>query len=75
MLSVKRKHIDSTPHPSASKIAALKTLSIPGIKLSDGYDYDLREYATPETTLEELRKRLASIKTPLSEDIVKDREK
>ncbi len=48
-------------------------LSIPGIKLSDGYDYVLREYASPDTTLEDARKRLASIKTSLADDIVKER--
>lgn len=58
---------------SARKIAALDELSIPGIKLSDGYDYVLREYASPKTTLDDVRRRLASIKTSLTEDIIKER--
>jgi hypothetical protein len=60
---------------SPKKLEALNVLSIPGIKLSDGYDYLLREYASPETTLDDARKRLSSIKTSLADDIVKERNK
>ncbi len=58
---------------SPKKLDALNQLSIPGIKLSDGYDYILLEYALPESTLDNARKRLSSIKTSLSEEIIKDR--
>jgi hypothetical protein len=58
---------------SPKKLEALNVLSIPGIKLSDGYDYVLREHVLPNTTLEDARRRLSSIKTPLADDIVKER--
>lgn len=60
---------------SPKKLEALDELSIPGIKLSDGYDYVLREYASPETTLDDVHRRLSSIKTSLADDIVKERNK
>ncbi len=58
---------------SSRKLGSLKKLSIPGIKLSDGYDYILSEYAEPDTTLDEVRKRLSVIKTTLSDEIIKER--
>lgn len=58
---------------SSRKLEALKSLSKLGLKLSDGYDYALWEYASPETTLEDVRNRLSSIKTSLSEEIVEER--
>ena len=64
---------DPVVRSSSRKLAALNALSIPGIKLSDGYDYVLREYASSETTLADARRRLSSIKTPLADDIVKER--
>lgn len=64
---------ESVVRSSPKKLAAINVLSIPGITLSDGYDYVLREYASPETTLADARKRLSSIKTPLADDIVKER--
>lgn len=64
---------DPVVRSSSRKLAALNVLSIPGIKLSDGYDYVLREYASQETTLADARRRLSSIKTPLADDIVKER--
>jgi hypothetical protein len=64
---------ESVVRLSPRKLEALNVLSIPGIKLSDGYDYVLREYASLETTLADARKRLSSIKTPLADDIVKER--
>lgn len=64
---------ESVVRLSSKKLEALNVLSIPGIKLSDGYDYVLREYALPETTLADARRRLSSIKTSLADDIVKER--
>ena len=58
---------------SSRKLEALKSLSKLGLKLSDGCDYALWEYASPETTLEDVRNRLSSIKTSLSEEIVEER--
>lgn len=66
---------ESVVRLSPKKLEALNVLSIPGIKLSDGYDYVLREYASPETTLDDVRRRLASIKISLADDIVKERNK
>ena len=60
---------------SPKKLEALNKLSIPGVKLSDGYDYDLREYASATTSLDEVRNRLSSIKSSLSDEIVQERKK
>ncbi len=60
---------------SPMKLEAIKGLSKLGLKLSDGYDYVLWEYASPETTLDDVRKRLSSIKTSLSEEIIEERNK
>lgn len=73
MLSAK-KELNALPaQVSSKKLEALKSLSSLGLKLSDGYDYSLWEYVSPETTLEDVRKRLSSIKTSLSDDIVEER--
>lgn len=58
--------IKSVVRLSPRKLEALNGLSIPGIKLSDGYGYVLREYASPDTTLDDARRRLSSIKTSLA---------
>ncbi|MBI4688787.1 MAG: hypothetical protein HY754_00720 [Nitrospirae bacterium] len=58
---------------SSKKLEALKELSLLGVKLSDGYDYVLWEYASPETTLDDARKRLSSIKSSLSQEIIEER--
>jgi hypothetical protein len=60
---------------SPMKIEAIKGLSQLGLKLSDGYDYVLWEYVSSETTLDDVKKRLSSIKTSLSEDIIEERKK
>lgn len=65
--------IDPVVRSSPRKLAALNVLSIPGITLSDGHDYVLREYASPDTTLADARRRLSSLITPLADDIVKER--
>lgn len=57
---------------SPQKLEALKELSASGLKLSNGYDL-LREYTSPETTLEDVRKRLSSIKNSLAEELVEER--
>lgn len=57
---------------SPQKLEALKDLSASGLKLSNGYDL-LREYASPETTLEDVRKRLSAIKNSLAEELVEER--
>ncbi|MFH0933554.1 MAG: hypothetical protein V1832_04485 [Nitrospirota bacterium] len=68
------KKSDNAPiQISSKKLEALKELSKLGIKLSDGSDYTLRDYASPKTTLADARKRLSSIKNPLSEEIVEER--
>jgi hypothetical protein len=73
MLSSKKELNVLPAQVSSRKLEALKSLSKLGLKLSDGYDYVLWEYASPETTLEDVRNRLSSIKTSLSEDIVEER--
>lgn len=57
---------------SPQKLEALKELSASGLKLSNGYDL-LLEYASPETTLEDVRKRLSAIKSSLAEELVEER--
>ena len=73
MLSSKKESNVLPLQVSSRKLDALKSLSKLGLKLSDGYDYTLWEYASPETTLEDVRNRLSSIKTSLSEEIVEER--
>jgi hypothetical protein len=68
-----KKSDNATIQISSKKLEALKELSKLGIKLSDGSDYTLRDYASPKTTLADARKRLSSIKKPLSEEIVEER--
>ena len=58
---------------SSRKLEGLKELSKLGIKLSDGYDYILSKYASLETNLEDVRKRLSSIKTSLAKEIIEER--
>ena len=72
MLASKKSH-NATIQTSSKKREALKKLSKLGIKLSDGSDYTLRDYASPKTTLADVRKRLSSIKTPLLEEIIEER--
>jgi len=74
-MSASRKSDDLVVRLSSKKLEALKELSKLGIKLSDGYDYVLWEYASTQTNLDDVRKRLSSIKTSLSEEIVQDRNK
>ena len=40
---------------SSKKLEAIKELSMLGLKLSDGYDYVLWEYVSPETTLDDVK--------------------
>ena len=68
-----RKSENSVVQLSSKKLEALKELSLLGVKLSDGYDYVLWEYASPETTLDDVRKRLSSIKSSLSQEIIEER--
>lgn len=67
------KKSDNMTQLSSKKLEALKELSKIGIKLSDGYDYILKEYALPETTLADARKRLSSIKTSVAKEIIEER--
>ena len=68
------KKSDKAPvQTSSKKREALKELSKVGLKLSDGSNYILKDYASPKTTLADVRKRLSSIKTSLSEEIIKER--
>lgn len=60
---------------SSKKLEALKELSKLGLKLSDGYDYDLWQYPSTATSLEDVRKRLSAIRTSLSKEIVEERKK
>ncbi len=60
---------------SSKKLEAIKEISKLGLKLSDGYDYVLWEYVSPETTLDDVKKRLSSIKASLSEEIIEERKK
>lgn len=68
-----RKSDNSVVQLSSKKLEALKELSRLGVKLSDGYDYILWEYASSETTLDDVRKRLSSIKTSLAKEIIEER--
>ncbi|MEW6002737.1 MAG: hypothetical protein AB1638_08850 [Nitrospirota bacterium] len=70
---VSKKSDNKTIQLSSKKLEALKELSKLGIKLSDGCDYILKEYVSPETTLADARKRLSSIKTSLSKEITEER--
>ena len=69
------KKSDNMTQLSSKKLEALKELSKIGIKLSDGYDYILKDYASPETTLADARKRLSSIKTSVAKEIIEERNK
>ncbi len=68
-----KKSDNVTIQLSSNKLEALKKLSKLGIKLSDGSDYVLKEYASPTTTLKDARKRLSSIKTSMSKEIREER--
>lgn len=70
----KRKLEDIAVQPSIHKLKALKELSRLGLKLSDGYDYNLYEYIQPESSLENTRQRLSSIKESLSQEMVEERQ-
>jgi len=70
---VSKKTNKVTIQLSSKKLEALKELSKLGIKLSDGYDYILKEYASPETSLADVRERLSSIKTSISKEIIEER--
>jgi len=70
---VSKKSDNETIQLSSKKLEALKELSKIGIKLSDGYDYILKDYALPETTLADARKRLSSIKTSVAKEIIEER--
>jgi len=74
-MPVSKKSDNVTIQLSSKKLEALKELSKLGIKLSDGYDYILKEYASPETTLANVRERLSSIKTSISKEIIEERNK
>lgn len=73
MLSSKKESNVLPAQVSSRKLEALKSLSKLGLKLSDGYDYALLEFASQETTLEDVRNRLSPIKTSLSKEIVEER--
>jgi len=70
---VSKKSDNVTIQLSSKKLEALKELSKIGIKLSDGYDYVLKEYASPATTLADAKKRLSSIKTSIANEIIEER--
>jgi len=64
-----------TIQPSQRKRTARHTLSGIGLKPSDGYDYQLDELILPGVTLERVRQELSVIKSSLSEELVKARER
>ena len=64
-----------TIQPNQRKLAALHTLSAIGLKPSDGYDYQLNELILPRVTLKQVRRELSVIKSSLSEELVKARER
>jgi len=70
---VSKKSDNETIQLSSKKLEALKELSKIGIELSNGYDYVLKEYALPATTLADARKRLSSIKTSIANEIIEER--
>lgn len=61
--------------PSQRKLGALPALSAIGIKPSDGYDYRLDELILPGVTLNQVRRELSVIKSPLFEELVRARER
>lgn len=68
-----RKYNGPTVQPSIHKLQTLKELSHLGVKLSDGYDYNLYDHVLPESSLDETRQRLSSIKDSLSQSVVEER--
>jgi hypothetical protein len=60
---------------SQRKRAALHTFFGIGLKPSDGYDYQLDELILPRVTLDQVRRELSVIKSSLSEELVKARER
>lgn len=68
-----RKSNNMTIQLSSKKREAMKELSKLDLKLSDGSDYILKEYASPDTSLADVRKRLSSIKTSIAKEIIDER--
>ncbi|OGL41890.1 MAG: hypothetical protein A2042_06980 [Candidatus Schekmanbacteria bacterium GWA2_38_11] len=66
------KHIFVQPSPR--KLSALSKISNLGLKLSDGFDYQLHENIIAGVSLKQLRKDLAVIRESLSNEISKERE-
>ena len=59
--------------PSERKLRSLRSLSALGLKVSDGYDYGLHEELI-ETDIKKTRKALSAIKTPMSSEVVRNRD-
>ncbi|MDO8446838.1 MAG: hypothetical protein Q7T53_12210 [Deltaproteobacteria bacterium] len=74
MSTLNKKYSAPLVQPSIHKLQTLKELSRLGVKLSDGYDYDLYDHVLSESSLNETRQRLSSIKEPLSQAIVEERQ-
>ena len=75
MPQLNRKYNGPTVQPSVHKLQALKELSHLGVKLSDGYDYNLYDHVLPESSLDETRQRLSSIKGTFSQAVVEERQR
>lgn len=68
-------HKELVARPSPRKLEILKDLSSSGLRLSDGYDYNLYDHILPQSSLEKTRERLSAIKESLSREIVEERQR
>lgn len=64
----------TTAHPSARKLAALRQLGTLPVKLSDGSDYQLQEAIQPGVTLAEVREALKRVPGSLADLILEERQ-
>ena len=64
----------TTAHPGARKLAALRQLGTLPVKLSDGSDYQLQEAIQPGVTLAEVREALKRVPGSLADLILEERQ-
>jgi hypothetical protein len=64
----------STIQPSARKLAAQRQLSQLALKVSDGSDYLFLGFRPTEVTLAQAREALQSIREPLAQVVIEERQ-
>ena len=70
------KKLPITPHPYAGKAEILQKLDKCSQRAADpSILRTLKKYGAVELPLDEVRKRLSSLKTPLSREIIAERKK